>query len=254
MPWLAHPGIEGIWRETRFRARIRLAARRAARLFTPSSTVAADLLRLCPSTDGRISVLPFGVEEIFRPLAAGEWSTTLRLRFGLPDGPIVLFVGKARRKKNLPVLLNALGRLRREMRPEPVLVLAGVDPGETPPTPGVRALGFVSDADLVRLYNLARVLAYPSVSEGFGFPPLEAMACGVPVVAGDAGAVPETVRDAALLVDPASPEDLAGALRAAMEDAAIREGLTSRGHARAAAFTWGGTAARALAAFGAATA
>lgn len=246
MPWLAHPGIEGRWREARFRARIRVAARVAVRLFVPSATVGEDLLSLCPAAAGKVSVLPFGVEEAFRPLAAGAWTEDVRRRLGLPDGPVVLFVGKARRKKNLPVLVEAVRRLRAGMDPAPVLVLAGVEPGQVPSGPGILPLGFVPDEVLVPLYNLASVLAYPSLSEGFGFPPLEAMACGTPVVAADAGALPEVVRDAALLVDPGSPEALAAALRAAMTDRPVRDRLRDRGRDRAGAFRWAKAAESAL--------
>jgi glycosyltransferase involved in cell wall biosynthesis len=254
MPWLRHPGIEGRVREARYRFRIRAAVRAAVRLFVPSLTVARDLLELCPAAESRVSVLPFGVERIFRPLPAGEWREEVRHRFELPDGPVVLFVGKARRKKNLPVLVSAIRRLRERMRPMPGLALAGVDAGEVPREAGVHALGFVPDDDLVRLYNAASVLAYPSLSEGFGFPPLEAMACDTPVVAANAGAVPEVVRDAALLVDPRSPAALAEALRSAIEDERVRAGLRSRGRARALEFSWSGVGARALDLLGAVSA
>lgn len=247
MPWLRHPGIEGRFREARYRARIRAAARVAVRLLVPSLVVARDLLDLCPEAEGRVSVLPFGVEAIFRPLPAGGWREETRRRHRLPGGPLVLFVGKARRKKNLPVLLRAVRRLRETMRPMPSLALAGVTPAEVRAGPGVRPLGFVPDEELVRLYNLADVLAYPSLSEGFGFPPLEAMACGTPVVAANAGAVPEVVRDAALLVDPRSSVPLAAALRAAIEDEGTRADLTLRGRARAEAFGWRGVGERASA-------
>ena len=248
MPWLRHPGIEGAFRESRYRLRIRAASRVADRLFVPSLTVARDLISLCPAAEEKISVLPFGVEEIFQPLAEGAWREEARLRLGLPPGPVVLFVGKARRKKNLPVLVRAVEQMRRRMDPKPVLVLAGVHPGEVEPRPGVvpHPLGFVPDLDLVRLYNLASVLAYPSLSEGFGFPPLEAMACGTPVVAARAGAVPEVVRDAALLVDPASPAALAEALRSAIEDVSVRADLTLRGRERVDAFRWAAVGIEAL--------
>ena len=110
----------------------------------------------------------------------------------------------------------------------------------------MRPLGFVTDEDLVRLYNLADVLAYPSLSEGFGFPPLEAMACGTPVVAANAGAVPEVVRDAALLVDPRSPAPLAAALRRAIEDDPTRRRLAVLGRERVGAFRWRGVGEKAV--------
>ncbi|MHC4470611.1 MAG: glycosyltransferase, partial [Planctomycetota bacterium] len=119
MPWLRHPGIEGRGRELCYRLRIRAAARAAALLLAPSETVARDLLSFCPAAEAKTAVLPFGVEEIFRPLDGGGWREEARDRLLLPSGPMVLFVGRARRKKNLPVLVEAVGRLRRAMRPAP---------------------------------------------------------------------------------------------------------------------------------------
>ncbi len=250
MPWLRHPGIEGRRRELIYRTRIRIAARVAMRLFVPSETVARDLLSLAPAAAGKVDVLSFGVEEIFKPLPDDPWRIRMRRRLALPDDPVVLFVGKARRRKNLPVLIEAVRMLRDHMRPAPALVLAGVDAAEVPASPGVVPLGYVPDRDLVHLYNLARVLAYPSISEGFGFPPLEAMACGTPVVAGRAGALPEVSGSAALLVDPASPSDLAAALRSAIEDQGLRRDLSDRGHSLVRAYRWPGVAERALGLFG----
>lgn len=250
MPWLRHPGIEGRPRELIYRARIRLAAKVALRLFVPSETVARDLLSLAPAAAGKIDVLSFGVEEMFKPMPDDAWRVQMRRRLSLPADPLVLFVGKARRRKNLPVLIEAVRMLRECMRPAPTLVLAGVDAADVPRSAGVLPLGYVPDRELVHLYNLARVLAYPSISEGFGFPPLEAMACGTPVVAGRAGALPEVSGNAALLVDPASPADLAAALRSAIEDQGLRADLSDRGHCLVRGFRWPGVAERALGLFG----
>lgn len=246
MPWLRHPGIEGRTRERVHRARIRIAARTAARILVPSETVAGDLRSLCPHASERIKVLSFGVDEYFRPLADGRWKEQLRSRYSLPDGPLVLFVGKARARKNLPVLFDAFTRHRSAVESAPTLLLAGVAPGECPSTEGVHPLGFVSDEDLVRLYNLATALVYPSLSEGFGFPPLEAMSCGTPVVATNAGAVPEVLRDAALLVAPESASGLAAALSRLGNEPELRRSLVIRGRLRAKEFGWPRSAERAL--------
>jgi glycosyltransferase involved in cell wall biosynthesis len=254
MPWLRHPGIEGHGREAIYRARIKVAARVAHRLFVPSGTVAEDLLSLAPAAAGKVDVLPFGVEEMFKPMPGTDWRGETRRRLSLPEGPVVLFVGKARRRKNLPVLVKAMAMLRERLCPAPALVLAGVDFGDLPRHPGILPLGYVSDADLVCLYNLASVLAYPSLSEGFGFPPLEAMACGTPVVAGRAGALPEVSGGAALLVDPASADDLADAIASAIEDQALRRILCDRGHALARTHQWPDVAERARGLLGSAAA
>ena len=108
--------------------------------------------------------------------------------------------------------------------------------------PHVRLLGFVDDADLPALYRQATVFAYPSIYEGFGLPPLEAMACGTPVVASSASSVPEAVGDAGLLHDPFDVDELADALHRVVRDDALRADLRARGLARAVEFTWRRTA------------
>ena len=102
----------------------------------------------------------------------------------------------------------------------------------------IRRLGWVSDTVLFSLLGGATLLAYPSIYEGFGFPPLQAMAAGVPVIASRAGSLPEVLGDAACLVDPGDHDQLAGALRHTMEDDSARQLLIRRGKDRAASFSW----------------
>jgi glycosyltransferase involved in cell wall biosynthesis len=113
----------------------------------------------------------------------------------------------------------------------------------------VRFTGFVPDTDLRHLYSAADTLVLPSFYEGFGLPALEAMACGTPVIASNAGALPEVVGDAGLLFDPRSADALTHALSRVLADVALRGDLAARGRARAAQFTWGASARAALAAF-----
>jgi glycosyltransferase involved in cell wall biosynthesis len=110
----------------------------------------------------------------------------------------------------------------------------------------VRALGRVSDPELRALYEGALCLLFPSSYEGFGLPPLEAMWCGCPVIAGPAGAVPEVCGDAALYFDPDGPRSLADAVAKLADDAALRTGLAALGRARAAEFSWEMAARRLL--------
>jgi len=102
----------------------------------------------------------------------------------------------------------------------------------------VQFIGFAADEDLPALYSAAQVFAFPSLYEGFGLPPLEAMACGVPVVASRASSVPEVVGEAGLLIDPLDVDDLAGALARALDDEALRAELTRRGLEQARRFSW----------------
>jgi glycosyltransferase involved in cell wall biosynthesis len=228
LPWLRRPSAEEGRTAAVHRLRILAAALVCRRLLVPSRATARDLAVLAPGAARRIAVLPWGVDATFTP---GPPSG----RIPLPPGPKILWVGTVRRRKALPVLLAAWRGLP---APRPALLLAGVAGGDLPPEDGIRPLGFQDDGGLLELYRSADVLACPSVSEGFGFPPLEAMACGCPVVAAEAGSVPEVCGEAALLVPPRDPAPLAVALARVLGDAGLRREMAARGIARAARFTW----------------
>ena len=210
----------------------RLAAR-AVHVVTVSEFSRDELCALLPLEPARTTVVPGGVDERFTPAAdAGSARAALGLQ-----RPYVLTVGSATARKNLA----ALGPAARALAERGVeLVAAG---GSRPQfrdatADGVRRLGRVDDALLPGLYAGAAAFVLPSVHEGFGLTALEAMASGVPVVAARRGALPETCGDAALLVDPDDPGEVADAVLAALDD----EALAARGRARAAAFTWDRTA------------
>jgi glycosyltransferase involved in cell wall biosynthesis len=165
-------------------------------------------------------------------------------RYGVPH-PFVLFVGSLLPWRNAPRLLGAVARLRARA-PELGcgLLIVGRDIWGTDPTARLAAehgwgwarfAGYVADDELPDLYAAAAVFAYPSLYDGFGIPPLEAMAAGTPVVASTAGALPEVLGDAALLVDPTDEEALAEALQAAFDRPTE---LRQRGLARAARYSW----------------
>jgi len=159
----------------------------------------------------------------------------------------VLAIGTIEPRKNLPVLVDAFDRVA-TTHPDLHLVVAGrVGWGDDAFRTAcararhrsrIRALGYVSASARRDLLAGASLLAYPSRYEGFGFPPLEAMAVGVPVVAARAGAIPEVTGDAALLVDPDDPEGLAESLRRALDDPELRRDLVTRGRARVGCFSW----------------
>jgi alpha-1,3-rhamnosyl/mannosyltransferase len=161
--------------------------------------------------------------------------------------PYVLFMGTIEPRKNLPVLVRAFDAAA-EDDPELALVVAGaagwgVDAFDESLARAhhrgrVRRLGYVTDGQRRDLLAGAAALAYPSRYEGFGFPPLEAMAAGVPVVAARSGAIPEVVGDAAVLVDPDDVDALAAALLAVVRDPDQRRALVTRGRAQLARFSW----------------
>ncbi|MFZ4515482.1 MAG: glycosyltransferase family 4 protein [Acidimicrobiia bacterium] len=230
--FLRDPTLGGVHARA-YGATMRRAARRGA-LFVTGASVIADDIRELLGNDFRngadVAVVPLALPPL--PARAPE-------RVG-PDRPYIVALGTSEPRKNLVRLVQAFGRIA-ATHPDVALVLAG------PPGPDavnvtaaihalpeavqtrVHELGIVSDAERVALLSDATVLAYPSLAEGFGIPMLEAMACEVPVVAGDAGSIPEVAGDAAILVHPTDVEAIADGLSTALSDNAQIAELIAHG-------------------------
>jgi glycosyltransferase involved in cell wall biosynthesis len=227
-----------------------LAARRADAIIVPSAVARQAVARAYRIPAGRIHVVPHGVSPRFRPVAAGARAPILA-RHGL-DSPYVLFVGARPPRKNIGRLVEAVARLRADGDGDLQLAIAGPPDPEDEATrrlaqrlglaPFVRWLGWIPDAELPALYSGALCLAYPSLAEGFGFPVLEAMACGAPVLTSERSAMAEVAGGAAILVDPATPAAIAGGLRCLRKDPWLASDLVARGARRVAGFTWSGAA------------
>lgn len=210
-----------------------------------------DLIRLLGIPAERIEVVHLGVGEAFQPLKDQAVLEVVRQEYGLPPA-IILYVGTIEPRKGLDILIPAYAALAAEIPHD--LVIAGKKGWYTEPLfRQVETLGlgqrvhftdYVADEDLPGLYNLADLFVYPSRYEGFGLPPLEAMACGVPVVCSNAASLPEVVGDAALLVPPDDIEALTRALYRVLDDEALRAEMRARELARARRFTWEETARR----------
>jgi glycosyltransferase involved in cell wall biosynthesis len=229
-------------------AGLRESAGLADRIIVPSWATKTDIVKHLSIDAERVTVVPLAVDPSFRPLPEAE--TRARLApLGLTPGSYLLFLGTMEPRKNLGRLLDAVVRLGRDVGP---LVLAGADGwgndelrprlAELGQGGRLRLLGYVPASLRVPLLCGARAFVFPSLYEGFGWPPLEAMACGTPVVTSNVSALPEVVGDAALTIDPLDVEALAGAIRRLWDDEALRDTLRVRGLERARRFTWEVTA------------
>jgi glycosyltransferase involved in cell wall biosynthesis len=175
----------------------------------------------------------------------------VRERYGTSER-FILCVGNLQPRKNLRTLIAAYVKLRRADATRHKLVLVGNKAWFYDDTFAMARAsgyaeelvftGYVPDEDLVALYNAADLFVYPSIFEGFGLPPLEAMACGTPVVTSNTSSLPEVVGEAGLMVDPLDAEALAGTMACVLGDGALRARLTVRGPERAATFAWETTA------------
>lgn len=231
---------------------IRRSARRARFVLTVSEFCRREILDRYGLPAERVVVTPDAVDAaLFRPL---EDTFDVRARYKL-DRPFILSVGRLEPRKNLERLIRAFDLARQRIDRGLQLVVVGKDDfhfesihGEAARLPegSVRFLGPVPDEDLPALYNIARLLAFPSLVEGFGMPILEAMACGTPVVASNRGALAEVGGDAALWVDPEDEESIASGIEQVLTGEALAVKLKHAGLERASRFRWEDTAARTL--------
>jgi len=240
-----------------FKAYFRLvsaATRHADAVVTDSRHSAADIARCLDVPIKKIHVVPLGVDARYlQPRGADELSL-LRGRLGLPER-FILYLGGVDPRKNVSVLLRALKRLRdsgQHIAPLAMVAPRGgrfADPRDEAGALGLTEgrdalfLDWIAEEDKPALYAAAAAFVYPSRYEGFGLPPLEAMASGTPALCSNASSLPEVTGDAALLLDPEDDAAWADALARIDGDAALRADLAARGHARAATFTWDVTVA-----------
>lgn len=213
-----------------------------------SDSTRRDILELLDVLPERVHVVYPGYNAaLFSSGVTEEAIARVLRKYGIRR-PYILFVGNLEPRKNLVRLVQAFSLLRERGFKEHTLVLTGqkewlcedvfLEVQRQGMEEMVSFTGHVADQELPALYRGAAVFAYPSIYEGFGFPPLEAMACGTPVVTSNVSSLPEVVGDAALLVDPYDVEGLAAALERAISDGELREELVAKGLQRAARFSW----------------
>ena len=231
---------------------VRQTIHKAAHIIAPSEYSRADLIQTYGLRPERVSLIPLAAASHFAP-ATEEQIERVRRKYQIePD--YILAVGSIQPRKNLVRLIKAYASLRRE-RPQaklPQLVLVGKRGwlyeetlravGDERVSEHTIFTGYVPETDLPALYTAALCFVYPSYFEGFGLPPLEAMQCGTPVIAGEQTSLPETVGDAGLLVDPYDESSIARGIARLIDDPGLRARLRARGLERACMFSWSETA------------
>ena len=222
--------------------------RRADRLIAVSECTRADTIRIAGILPEKVVTIHSGIADAFFD-PPSEAVAEVRERYKLAR-PFVLFLGTIEPRKNLDTLFDAYGALPASVRAEFELVVAGPLGWAAEKTKArlhtARYLGYVPEQDLAPLTAAAAVFAYPSLYEGFGFPVVQAMAAGTPVVTSTVSSLPEIAGDAALLVDPRSADELRNALGRLLLSPGTRADLTIRGRQRANAFRWSVCAERSL--------
>jgi glycosyltransferase involved in cell wall biosynthesis len=236
----------------------RSGARRAKRILSISEYTKRDLVECYGIDPDKIDVIYWGVSDRFVPMTNHAGLEAVRNKYRLP-AEYMLYVGKVEARKNISRLIQAYHVLKQQSDIRHKLVVAGkwsylnADVTET-----VNRLQLHEDViflrefdrlDLPAIYNGAAVFVFPSLLEAFGIPPIEAMACGVPVVVSRQTAIPEIVGEAGVYVDPMDPKSIANGLYSALTDQALRAQLIEKGFARARQFTWESTIRQTLAAY-----
>lgn len=223
-----------------------LTLSRAVRVIAVSQRTRDDLVAYYHIPLSKIVVTYEGTDSRFRPLDKAEARARMAEKYGLTR-PYILTLGNLQPRKNIPRLIRAYARLQREGKIDLPLVIVGqarwreteiYRAAQEAREGTVLFTGYVPDDDLPLLYNAAQFFVYPSLYEGFGLPPLEAMACGTAVLCSSAGALPEVVGDAALLVDPYSESEIAAGLEQMANSPDLRATLAERGFVQAQRFSW----------------
>jgi glycosyltransferase involved in cell wall biosynthesis len=220
--------------------------RLASHVITDSVASAADIARTTAIPAGKIRVIPLAPNPAFDAVVPPGQDADVATRYGVTS-PYLFALGAADPRKNSERIIRAFALLKQSNFPH-VLVMSGLPPrakkgfGELASKLGIASsvllTGFIPENDLLALYRGASLLAYPSIYEGFGFPILEANACGTPVVTSNRGSLAEVAGDASVCVDPLDVGDLARGFRRVLSDEGLREALIARGHSNRMRFSW----------------
>jgi glycosyltransferase involved in cell wall biosynthesis len=221
--------------------------KRAVHVITDSQTTRSEVMQFTGLSETQVTSVPLGVSEAYQPRTAPELTTLLH-QYGLIAGTYALCVSTLEPRKKIDCLLLAWQQLPTNLRRQFQLILVGsngwlnqglqeaVSQGEK--QGWVRRLGYVPEQDLPLLYAGAALFVYPSTYEGFGLPPIEAMACGIPVVVSNQSCLPEVTQGAALMLDPDDTQAFCQALEQGLTDADWRTNAVNAGHTVVSNYTW----------------
>jgi glycosyltransferase involved in cell wall biosynthesis len=242
---------------TQLRLTVRHSVKKAARILTLSEHTRRDMIETYGTSPERITAIPLAAPSYFGRVREERELQRVRHIYGI-EGDYILCVSSIQPRKNLPRLVRAYESLRNKRGPGklPKLVLVGkcawlydetlrsIEEGRMKDS--IILTGYVPQSDLPALYSGSICFVYPSYFEGFGLPPLEAMKCGTPVIAGNRTSLPEVVGDAGILVDPFDVNAIAAAIERLVDDPDLRQQLSVKGVARSRLFDWNETARRTL--------
>ncbi|MBI5958891.1 MAG: glycosyltransferase family 4 protein [Chloroflexi bacterium] len=221
----------------------RHSVRRATRIIADSLATSQDLAAHYGVSENCISLVYPGVDESLARITDPTRIAAVRARYGLPER-YLLFIGTLQPRKNIARIVEGFTRWRADQSsPDVALVLAGsqgwlYDPAWTAGAEQVILTGYIDDADVAALYSGALALVFPTLHEGFGFPVLEAMRCGTPVITSQTSSLPEVAGEAALLVNARDAAEIAGAIDRIVTDQMLRADFIARGYQQAQQFTW----------------
>lgn len=254
MTFLLYPQLHTLAKRALFPLAIRMSARLADAIITVSEHTRQDALRLLSLPAERVTAIPLAASSGYQLVSNTAQLEHCKQKYNLPEA-YILYVGAIEPRKNLPLLLQAYHHLVANGLPVSLVIVGALGWMYAEAMQQIETLslgnkvhfiGYIPAEDLPMVYNLARVFVYPSLYEGFGLPPLEAMACGTPVITSATSAMIETVGEAGILVNPQEKGSLVNAIRAVCEDNALHEQLSQKGRTQAAKFTWKHTAQETL--------
>jgi glycosyltransferase involved in cell wall biosynthesis len=234
----------------RWNTSLKLIINRADHLIAVSQKTKEDCIEYLNIPPENITVIPNGYSNAFHPIANGE-KVKKHIESTYNLDKYILFIGRVEARKNLTTLIKAFHKLKKSGLSHKLAIIGGMGWQHEEVLREIKRLelqsevvfpGYVPEEDLVQFYNAADLFVYPSLYEGFGLPPLEAMACGTPVVTSNTSSLPEVVDDAGIMVDPLDVDALADSMHRVLTDDALQEKLRNKGIARAREFSWEKTA------------